>query len=119
MLKLLPTSFLSKVWLGSLPKLLLQLVLSHSSPLDLHIEVDMGRCCEAETVRDLGQVELVYVEEVALLVRGVGLEVGTVAVLGRTVQVVVALDQLHELLLHVRELGLGELVLVWLDLGLL
>ncbi len=50
---------------------------------------------------------------------GVGLKEGPIAVLGRAVEVVVALDELAELLLNVRQLGFGKLVLIRLDLCLL
>lgn len=43
----------------------------------------------------------------------VGLQVGAIAVLCCTVEIVVPLDQLHELLLNARQLLHGELVLVW------
>ncbi len=50
---------------------------------------------------------------------GVSLKEGPVAVLSRAVEVVVALDELAELLLNVSQLGFGKLVLVRLDLCLL
>lgn len=53
------------------------------------------------------------------MVRGVGLQTRSVAVLGTAVEVVVLLDQLHELVLDVGELALRELVLVGTDLLLL
>lgn len=83
------------------------------SSLHFHGEVYTRWCAQAKRSRNLLQVELVNVENVSLLVAGVGLEVGAVAVLGRTVQVVVPLDQLHELVLDARQLLHGEFVLVW------
>lgn len=65
------------------------------------------------------QVKLVHIEDVSLLVRSVGLKVGSVTILSGAVEVVISLYELHELLLYVCELALRELVFIWLDLGLL
>ena len=51
--------------------------------------------------------------------RSVSLKVGAVAILGRTVKIIVSLDKLHELFLHISELVFWEFVFVWLDLRLL
>lgn len=61
---------------------------------------------------------MIDVKYISLLVRGVGLEVGPVAVLGRAIQVVVAFDQLHKLFMHVGKLVFRELILVRLYLRL-
>jgi hypothetical protein len=52
-------------------------------------------------------------------VRSVSLKVGAIAILGRTVKVIVSLDKLHELFLHISELVFWEFVFIWLDLRLL
>lgn len=65
---------------------------------------------------DFLEIKLVYIEEVPLLVGGVGLQEGAVAVLGRAVQIVITFNQFHELLLDIGKLALWEFVLVRLDL---
>ena len=104
-----------EVRLGSFTQLLFKFVFADSTALHLDVQVYTWGCGEAKRMCDLLQVELVDIEDLPLLVRGVRLQVGPVAVFGRAVQVVVSLDELHELFLHVGELVLGELVLIRLD----
>lgn len=73
---------LLKLWLESLAQLFLQLVLAHGSPADVDVQVHAGRGAQAEALGQLLQVELVDVEDLTLLVRGVGLQEAAVAVLG-------------------------------------
>ena len=87
--------------------------------MDLHVKVNARGCCQAERLGEFCKVKLVDIENVSLFVRGVGLKIRSVAILCGTVQVIVTLNQLHELLVHVGELVLGELIFVRLDLGLL
>ncbi len=91
----------------------LQFVLAGAATLHLHCEVHARWCAQAERSCDSLQVELIHIEDVSLLMARVGLQVRSVAILGRTVQVVVLVDQLHELLLDVSKLLCGELVLIW------
>lgn len=113
------TALLMEVRLGSLAQLLLQLVLADSATLDLDVEVNLRRSAQTERVSDLLEVELIYIEDVSLFVRSVGLEVGPVAVLSRAVKVVIAFNQLHKLLLNVGQFTLRELVFIGLNFRLL
>lgn len=93
-------------------QLVLQFVLAGCPSLHFHREVHPWWSIESERSCNLLQVELIDVEDVALLVTRVGLQVGTVGVLCRAVEVIVPLDQLHELVLDGRQLFYGEFVLV-------
>lgn len=73
-------------------QLILQLVLAGSSPLDFDRQVHPRRCCEAKTKGNFGEIKLVDVEDVALAVGSVGLQIRPVSVLGGTVEVEVAFD---------------------------
>jgi hypothetical protein len=67
-------------------------------------QINPRRLREAKALGDLGEVELVDVEDGAQAVAGVGVEVGPVALLGALVEVVVLADQLLELRLDVEDL---------------
>ena len=97
-------------------QLILQLVLSSSSSLDFDRQVHPRRCCEAEAESNLGEIKLVDVEDVALAVRRVSLQIRPISVLGGTVKVEVAFDEFHELFVDLCELLDRELVLVRPDL---
>ncbi len=64
------------------PQLFLEFILPDRFPTDLDVEIDTRGRTEAEAVGEFLQVELVHVEDVALLVRGVGLKEAAVAVFG-------------------------------------
>ena len=87
-------------------------MLASSAALDFNSKVHPWWSIESERSCSLLQVELVDVEDVALLVTRIGLQVRAVSVLSGAVQIVVALDQLHELVLDARQLFYGEFVLV-------
>ena len=96
-------------------KLVLQLVLSNSLARDFDSQVNTWRYGKTEGFGDGAKVELVDVEYVTLVVRCVGLEIGAVAVLGCAVQIIVLLDQLHELFLNVGKFAFWKFILVWRD----
>jgi len=99
-------------------QLVLELLFPHFLARDLHVEVYLGRVLEAKGVSNLQQVQLVHIEDVPQLVRGVTLHVRLVGITTRGVEVVVLLDELHEGLLDVGKLAHWELVLIRLDLRL-
>ena len=76
-----PAGFL-EVRLGPLTQLLLQLVLADCTALDFNVQVHFRWGCQTEGLCHLGKINRVDIENLSLLVGGVGLEVGSVAVLG-------------------------------------
>ena len=100
-------------------QLVLQLVLSNCLPGGFHSQVNSWWYGKSKGFGNGAKVERIDVEYITLVVRGVSLEIGAVAVLGCAVQIVVLLNQLHELLLNVRKFVFWELILIWRDLGLL
>ena len=72
-----------------------------STSLNLDCEIDTRWSIKSEGSCYLLEIKLVYIEDVSLLMTGVCLKVGAIAILGSTVEVIVALDKLHELLLYV------------------
>lgn len=100
-------------------ELVLQLVLSNGLPRDFDGKVNSWGYGKTKGFGDGTKVKLVDVEYITLVVGCVGLEVGAVAVLGCAVQIIVLLDQLHELFLDVGKFVFWKFILVWRDFGLL
>ena len=94
-------------------ELVLQLVLSNCLPRGFHSQVNSWWYGKSKGFGNGAKVKRIDVEYITLVVGGVSLEVGAVAVLGCAVQIVVLLDQLHELLLNVRKFVFWEFILIW------
>ena len=100
-------------------ELVLQLVLSNCLPGGFHSQVNSWWYGKSERFGNGAKVERVDVEYITLVVGSVSLEIGAVAILGSAVEIIVLLDQLHELLLNVCKFVFWEFILVWRDFGLL
>lgn len=94
-------------------QLVLQLMFTGSVTRYFYGKVNPWRHGKTKRLGDRTQVELVDIEDVFLVVRCVRLEVRSVTILRRAIQVVVLFDQFHELLLNVCQLALRELILIW------
>ena len=100
-------------FVGFAAQLVLQLVLPRSPTLHLDCKIDSGRCIQPKTLGNLLQIQRIHVENVFLFVTCICLQIGTIAILCCTVQVVVSINELCKLLLDIGELLDRELILVW------
>ena len=100
-------------------QLVLQLVLSNCLPRGFDSKVNSWGHGKTKGFGNGPKVKRIDVEYITLVVRRISLKVGAVAVLGCAVQIIVLLNQLHELLLNVRKFVFWEFILVWRDFRLL
>lgn len=82
-----------------------------------HRDVDLWRHRETERLANLGKVELVNIKDLFKRVRRIGLKVRPVSIPRRRVEVMVLGNQALELLLHICNLFLRELILVERNFG--
>ena len=93
-------------------------MLSCSSPLDFHREVDPWRCTQSKWACYPLQVEPIDIKNVPLFMARICLQIRPISIFGSTVQVVISLDQLGHLFSDVGQLFRGKLVLIWTNLFL-
>ena len=104
---------------SSASELVLEFVFTYCLTRDLNRKINPWWTSQAKTLSNASKIKLVDVKDLPLLMRCVSLEVRSIAILCTAVEVIVFLDQLHELILNISKLAIWELKLIWVDLLLL
>lgn len=84
-----------------------------------NVDVDFGWNLETKSFGNLDQIQRIHVKYFLVRVTGVGLQVASVAVSCRLVQIIIFFNQLFQLSLHIRNFRYGKRVLIQRHLGML